>query len=81
MKQSIRFKLCKKILWSLLLGIIFASCRKDYSLTFGGKGDLLIKEATEQCITDATVLSHLIGFWKFNGNPNDASGKGNHGKL
>ncbi len=81
MKQSIRFKLCKKILWSLLLGIIFASCKKDYSLTFGGKGDLLIKEATEQCITDATVLSHLIGFWKFNGNPNDASGKGNNGKL
>ena len=81
MKQPMRFKLVKKIQWSLLIGIIFASCQKNSTLTPGIKPNLLGKATNEQSLEYAKIQSHLIGFWKFNGNPNDASGKGNNGKV
>jgi len=75
MMQSTRFKLWRIILQSFFAAIIFASCKKDS--TPGADN----KYTAEQSVYDATVTAHLIGFWKFNGNPNDASGNGNNGKL
>ena len=80
MIQPIRFKYCRKtVVLVMLLGIIFASCKKDSGLTTDNKAELQAKTAIEQ--SDATAAAHLIGFWKFDGNPNDASGRGNNGRI
>ncbi len=81
-RSILRFKSLKtSLLWSLLLGIIFASCKKDSTPAPDNNAELQAKAATEKSSYDATVVPHLIGFWKFNGNPNDASGRGNNGTV
>ena len=80
MTQSISSKLWSIMLQSFFLGIIFTSCKKDSAST-SGDPEALQSAVSAQNIDDATVASHIIGFWKFNGNPNDGSGNGNNGKL
>lgn len=82
MRHSISLKLCKKaLLLSLLSGTIFTSCKKDSAPAQVVKSDLQVNAGTDPSISDVTMESHLVGFWKFDGNPNDASGNGNNGKI
>jgi hypothetical protein len=135
------FKLLKKtVLFSLLLGVVFASCKKSTAIPtdkttlqaritvaqglsdstlegtkpgqyeVGSKAALNVALAASKVVLadpnapQATInaaaanlqgaidvylthfikeiaVANLIGFWKFNGNPNDSSGKGNNGVL
>ncbi|MBA3648904.1 MAG: LamG domain-containing protein [Chitinophagales bacterium] len=57
------------------MGVIFTSCQKSSTLP-----SALVPEAKSEGF-DAVTGNHLIGFWKFNGDTKDASGKGNDGEL
>ena len=75
------FKLCKKaIVCTLLSGIILSSCKKN-SYLLSSNEELGIQSENGQNIYHQVVAAHLVGYWKFDGNPSDASGHGNNGTL
>jgi hypothetical protein len=67
---ALRFKfITTAILCSLLLSIIFISCSKNDSAP----------PPSDQILSEKLTPSSLMGFWKFDGNANDASGHDNNG--
>jgi len=75
------------LLLTVLLLLAITSCKKtDVAPATQNRliaTDASLSAATEagQGIYNESVAAHLIGFWKFDGNPNDASGRGNNGKV
>ena len=59
------------VLFSLLVMIIFSSCSKNDSASI----------PADQTTIEKIAPTALVGFWKFDGNPNDASGHGNNGVV
>ena len=77
-RSFIHFKfITTAMLCSLSLTIVFISCSKNNSNPAPSAAD----KTTLESAVPSFSPNNLIGYWKFNGNPNDASGNGNNGHL